>query len=851
MSTSNAQLIITARDTNLRVRGNGIGPITASDHRSFANAVIEAVENLDNKPSGEDAVLFMDATGQPAEELGAADSVVVNTVTGDIWQKQPDGAWLHMLTIPLGAATFTPVTAAELSANAVNVAGLGLRAAILALANAGGGGTTTPTPAVTPTAPTVTFNSSTRVLTASHTQYAAAQLEYKQGAGAYQAYAPVSVDDNAHNAGEWQFRVKAATGRNAGAPAGSPAITAATAPPTSGTLTVAGSDYIENVWNIAQPGGWSKVGAHAVLPFSTNATSLTCVVKNLLGSGPLVTISVFTAAGVYCGYFQPSGPVDETLTFVGTLPGTGTRDFYLRLGGTSSVGLGPTEFNGVTVTSLTAVNGTIGLRTVARKAKRAFNLGDSKSIGDKSTNASRLAMMPQLQGELGDNWEVAAAGAGAWYPTGILGSPALVDDMAQRTKTYLEGAAEQHVMYTLGTNNIWYTPASPAAAAAAGAAYWDAVHALLPGAVIHVQKIPPRTDHAETEANSLGYVFADYNAALQQAVSTRPYCVFENNDGVIDPATDLADGLHEKDQGYLKMAWWWASILTGQATRTTIRVGETVQDYDPRLVYSAGWTPFSNAGGGVVFRGGTIKYTMTAGATCDIPTEGGTQIALNAYTDNSGGMLELLHNGAVIGTYSMKSNEVNNAARIVSPVVAYAAVNTFQVRKQGSADMIWIDEVEVTDGTQVPTPQYTFVFQEGDEIRAYNATEVSFLPAGAWANNSNLPTVYGSQKLASAGADRAYTFTMNASQLRFKHTLYELGVTFEVLFDNVVVAEFSQYGPSTTGETGHGYVTPEGLAKQQRAVTVRIKAGQTFANRYGWADVIEVLVGNNTPAGAF
>lgn len=107
---SNAQLLIDARDAHLRPRGNATGPITATDHRSFADAVIEVVENLDNKPSGDDAFLLATGSGAPDPALGRTDTVVLNTTTGDIWQKLADGSWDLKYTFPTSGGAGGPFT---------------------------------------------------------------------------------------------------------------------------------------------------------------------------------------------------------------------------------------------------------------------------------------------------------------------------------------------------------------------------------------------------------------------------------------------------------------------------------------------------------------------------------------------------------------------------------------------------------------------------------------------------------------------------------------------------------------------------------------------------------------------
>jgi hypothetical protein len=85
----------------------------------------------------------------------------------------------------------------------------------------------TPPITTTPDAPFPFFDPTTRTLTYQHA-LGTSELEINHLGGSYQPYAPVSVDDNSHNAGEWKARVKAyiAGNRNASGSADSPAIAA-------------------------------------------------------------------------------------------------------------------------------------------------------------------------------------------------------------------------------------------------------------------------------------------------------------------------------------------------------------------------------------------------------------------------------------------------------------------------------------------------------------------------------------------------------------------------------------------------------------------------------------------------
>ncbi|TPG71998.1 SGNH/GDSL hydrolase family protein [Hymenobacter nivis] len=122
------------------------------------------------------------------------------------------------MTVPSTAGGF-PITA-----KAIDAEGLFTTAEVTVTIQAA---TTTPDPTITPDAPDVAFDVTSRILSASHPSYGTADLEYRHGGtGTVLAYAAIGVDSGAHAASEWQYRVKAATGRTASIWAGSPSIAA-------------------------------------------------------------------------------------------------------------------------------------------------------------------------------------------------------------------------------------------------------------------------------------------------------------------------------------------------------------------------------------------------------------------------------------------------------------------------------------------------------------------------------------------------------------------------------------------------------------------------------------------------
>lgn len=130
---------------------------------------------------------------------------------------------------------FTPTTAGPFSfvAKATDGAGLSNTATVSITVQA----------AANPEAPFWNYDPVTRVLTATHA-LGTSELETSRQGGAYAPYAPINVDDNAHQASEWKTRVKAyaAGNRNVGGTADSPAIAAKAAPVNQMPVANAGSD---------------------------------------------------------------------------------------------------------------------------------------------------------------------------------------------------------------------------------------------------------------------------------------------------------------------------------------------------------------------------------------------------------------------------------------------------------------------------------------------------------------------------------------------------------------------------------------------------------------------------------
>jgi hypothetical protein len=159
---------------------------------------------------------------------GTTSVALMGTATDQDPGDQLTYAW-RQITGPAGAGTATGIPGTSVNLLASNLAVGTYQFGFRATDDKGGQSVeayvvvTVPAVGSAPGAPTVAFDATNRILTATH-PLGTAELEYERNSGQWNAYAQIYVDDNAHNLGEWQFRTRAGTNRPAGNPAPSPAI---------------------------------------------------------------------------------------------------------------------------------------------------------------------------------------------------------------------------------------------------------------------------------------------------------------------------------------------------------------------------------------------------------------------------------------------------------------------------------------------------------------------------------------------------------------------------------------------------------------------------------------------------
>jgi lysophospholipase L1-like esterase len=230
--------------------------------------------------------------------------------------------------------------------------------------------------AVTPAPPSWSFNTQTRVLSLSHATLGASELEFSYQNAAYQQYvAGLSVDANAHPAGDWKGRVKAATGRNPSNAASSPAIQATAAPgppPTITTVTpnadspghpitligtyygaTQGSSSVDFAGVSTTVVSWSDQQVTVLVPTGTPATGRWHLTT---ANGTATSPSDFTVT--------TPAPADNTPTITSFSPTSGPPGTTIVLTGTNFTGASAVSVNSqgqaYTVNSATQITTTAG-----------------------------------------------------------------------------------------------------------------------------------------------------------------------------------------------------------------------------------------------------------------------------------------------------------------------------------------------------------------------------------------------------------------------------------------------------------------------------------------------------------
>ena len=616
----------------------------------------------------------------------------------------------------------------------------------------------------------------------------------------------------------------------------------------STTLALTSADYGQN----ANDASSTQRYALADLLLTTDATALKFGVENFVPAGLLgePTISLFDAAGNFVAKLDPatqSGVQPLTVT----LPGTGSRSFRLLEGG-STANNDNTDWYGVYVRTAQALDGTFVSKTAPTRAANVavFNV-DSIGVGDGATNNSRYAYVVRLRQLLrtaGLNWDVEVIGWGARSAGMSLATSAQQNTVAnQALAAFANRTGLCYYVDVLGTNDAYAHPADPTTAANLKAAVWDKIYA--GNTAAKLISATPLWRGNKDQQNSLGKVLADYAAAFNTAANSRSSYV-----RVVDCLPWLAqpdfvqtasgaqpeDDLHPSDNGHYKIAQKWYGELTGTAISPYLQVGETVQEDDPRLAYSAGWVRNDTPGPqtGAQFHGGAVRYTNTQGATVNIPVAG-RQLQFRLYTEVGSGVFELLCNGNVIAAYTLYSAQTVNNVVITSPVVAQGN-NTFVVRKRDAdTKNVYIDELYVTDGTVAPTPSNapsTTVTPTGTlQTIEEDDARITYSPDASQYGTANDALYSGGHgRYCEVSKSPSYSIAgFGGGDLAFHTVTHQIGGNVDVLLEGVVKGSFSQY------RAAEGFDQATFTISNLPAGTLTVRPSASGAGQYLFVDSVQ------------
>lgn len=201
--------------------------------------------------------------------------------------------------------------------------------------------------------------------------------------------------------------------------------------------------------------------------------------------------------------------------------------------------------------------------------------GDSIAVGDGSTIPTRDCVWQKSRG-----WYPGIVGLEAWGFRGVC-NEASIDDLAARLVELVAGVPTREIWLAIGTNDYGLNLGSAATYQTALGNLCDAINALDSGATVYLQSPLNRT--TET-ANSFGNTLGDYRTAAATVAAARSgFVTYVDGDGLLNPATDLADGIHPTTAGHAKYAGkvfrqfgFTVPVTTGLVMRHDASVGLTL-----------------------------------------------------------------------------------------------------------------------------------------------------------------------------------------------------------------------------------------------------------------------------------
>jgi hypothetical protein len=429
--------------------------------------------------------------------------------------------------------------------------------------------------AITPDAPTVSYNSSTRKLIATDKVSPAGTLLFSYQGSAFVEYlGAIQVDDLAHDPQEWAFKRAASTGYLESPVAYSPAIAAKQATTNPTTLLVTSTNQSYNSRNEANNGG-TRYDANTVFTFQTDCPNPVVNVYAYAGPDFQSAPGFFWVNGVEAGPFGVNIPTNATgpLSYTLTLPGTGLRTVQLY-----SAGQGNTASNSAFTSYVSLVSVVVPAGYSAQVVPVTKHLDEFIFVfGDSTTQAAghgdgSFSWPRILNRDYRPNSDVYSAGHSSMVGGKFIDTPAHRAAQLAEYKAARAGYKKGIFWFDALVNDCYYNFATPAQLNS----YYQAFAQLfladaeLTNDVLYFKSAIPTTSHNNGGANDLGYPLFAYRDAMSNAVSSIANVRVKYADGTqLQSAQYLVDGTHVSKDGDLHIASTINDLLNATTSTTT------------------------------------------------------------------------------------------------------------------------------------------------------------------------------------------------------------------------------------------------------------------------------------------
>lgn len=200
-------------------------------------------------------------------------------------------------------------------------------------------------------------------------------------------------------------------------------------------------------------------------------------------------------------------------------------------------------------------------------------LGDSTGVGQgpPSTSTCYQAAAMLIRADYPGSVKVDAMGSGAWYHW--CKDAAAVTASVARAAALLNGTGSNRIWAALGINDwrswdvLWGTAANTGDYTTRIAAWLDAIHAAVPGAIVHLQSMIDQLNEATLVPAVTGVDAPTVRTATLAAASGRAWVITHDGTAALTapPSADYADDRHPTVAGHANWKAWIKAELAASA----------------------------------------------------------------------------------------------------------------------------------------------------------------------------------------------------------------------------------------------------------------------------------------------